>query len=472
MAAKANLAKSSAYFGVVPREIREEIMVKSLIRKFLQKVDCWSAKMLLYTGSLQLIKFVLIGVEAYWCQDYLLVFFIVAYVANGLLASSHGARVRVQGNDSPTFNVLNYGAIGDGKQDDTLAFSKAWSDVCNSSNDTPTLVVPLGKTFLVKSILFKGPCKSTRIHVEVQGNIVAPDSIDEWGECQSNTWLQFEYVDNLIVDGQGVIDGRGSIWWNKASIINHDAMINALRFQSCNGFQLRGLTHKDSPGSHITLSGANNSTISNVNIIAPEDSPNTDGIDISSSTNLQILHSTIATGDDCIAMGSHTSQIYISNITCGPGHGISVGSLGKDGAEAKVEEIHVRNCTFINSSNGARIKTWQGGSGYARNITYDDIILTDVNNPIIIDQYYCFGQCKIQPLAVAVSNVKFSGFHGTSSSKAAITLNCSQTVPCTNIQMADIDIAPFISTINITSFCESAQVQEDSSVVPHVNCNK
>jgi len=30
----------------------------------------------------------------------------------------------------------------------------------------------------------------------------------------------------------------------------------------------------------------------------------------------------------------------------------------------------------------------QGGSGYARKITYEEIILEDVQNSIIIDQFY------------------------------------------------------------------------------------
>lgn len=32
---------------------------------------------------------------------------------------------------------------------------------------------------------------------------------------------------------------------------------------------------------------------------------------------------------------------------------------------------------------------WQGGSGYARNILFETINLAAVDNPILIDQYYC-----------------------------------------------------------------------------------
>lgn len=37
----------------------------------------------------------------------------------------------------------------------------------------------------------------------------------------------------------------------------------------------------------------------------------------------------------------------------------SIGSLGERGSTATVRGIHTRNCTFIGSQNGARIKTWQ-----------------------------------------------------------------------------------------------------------------
>ncbi|XP_021751957.1 uncharacterized protein LOC110717540 [Chenopodium quinoa] len=385
-------------------------------------------------------------------EDYRLVLFIVANIATSFL----GIRVTNAQKSPSTFNVLDYGAKGDGQQDDTQAFAKAWIDACDAGGDSTTLVVPQGKTFLIKSIAFKGPCQSTSIHIQIQGNIEAPSSIDQWNKCEDNNWLHFESIDNLFVEGQGVIDSRGSIWWTKAPIINELGSCNrptTMTFFNCNGLQLSGVTSKDCPGNHITMLGSNNSTINNINLIAPQDSHNTDGIDISSTSNLQNLNSFIGTGDDCVAIGSDTLWINITNITCGPGHGISVGSLGRDGAEAKVEQIHVKNCTFRNTSNGARIKTWQGGNGYARQITYEDIILENVQNPIIIDQYYCisYSNCANQSSAVAVSDITFNGFQGTSATDEAITVKCSEAIPCNNIVMETVNIAASDPSKKITS---------------------
>ena len=70
------------------------------------------------------------------------------------------------------------------------------------------------------------------------------------------------------------------------------------------------------------------------------------------------------------------------------GNGISFGSLRMNGGRVQVEAIHVDSCSFKETQNRARIKTWQGGSGHARNITFNSIKFYDTENPIIIDQYY------------------------------------------------------------------------------------
>ena len=127
-----------------------------------------------------------------------------------------------------------------------------------------------------------------------------------------------------------------------------------------------------------------------VHIIAPENSPNTDGIHIGSSSNIEITDSTIATGDDCVSMSPGSKNINIRNVTCGPGHGISVGSLGGGPNEEDVSGLTVTDCTFIGTQNGLRVKTWaKPYPGNVFNLTFEDIIMENVNNPIIIDQQYC-----------------------------------------------------------------------------------
>lgn len=138
--------------------------------------------------------------------------------------------------------------------------------------------------------------------------------------------------------------------------------------------------------------------INNITISAPADSPNTDGIHISNSSYIKISNSAIGTGDDCISLGPGSKNISISQVYCGPGHGISVGSLGKYPKEDDVVGLTIRNCTFNGTSNGLRVKTWAPSqASTASDFTFQDIAMNSVENPILIDQNYCpHGSCKQQ----------------------------------------------------------------------------
>lgn len=46
--------------------------------------------------------------------------------------------------------------------------------------------------------------------LQLQGTIVAP-SRDAWNG--NDKWIQFSEINGLIIDGGGLIDGRGSSWW-------------------------------------------------------------------------------------------------------------------------------------------------------------------------------------------------------------------------------------------------------------------
>jgi polygalacturonase len=73
---------------------------------------------------------------------------------------------------------------------------------------------------------------------------------------------------------------------------------------------------------HIVIDKCNNVRVQEVKISAAGNSPNTDGIHVELSSSVNILNSNIATGDDCISIGPGTTNLWIEDIVCGPGHGI------------------------------------------------------------------------------------------------------------------------------------------------------
>ncbi|KAG7981030.1 hypothetical protein I3843_05G212100 [Carya illinoinensis] len=358
------------------------------------------------------------------------------------------------------FDVVRYGAFGNGKTDDSQAFLRAWSDVCKASRarGIPTLVIPRGKVFLLKPVTFLGPCNSNIVIVLVEGTIIAPQNTQEWKD--KSKWIQFSNIDGLVINGDGHIDGQGYAWW-KSCFPNKESWgcknrPTALHFNKCNGLQLSELSHLNSPRNHISISSCDGVHISHLNIFAPEESPNTDGIDISTSRNIEIKNSVIQTGDDCVAINQGSSYINISSVACGPGHGISIGSLGKNGNYETVEEVHVRDCNFTGTQNGARIKTWKGGSGYARKIIFENIRVRNSQNPIIIDQNYDpFGRNAGSQKAVKVSEVTFKNVRGTAAEELAIDLICSQGMGCTNILLDNIDIQSSIPGKRTYSRCNN-----------------
>ncbi|CDP20789.1 unnamed protein product [Coffea canephora] len=333
------------------------------------------------------------------------------------------------GGLAAVFNVTGFGAIGDGIHDDTEAFSQAWEAACSNGGGSSSVIVPAGRTFLLSPVNFEGPCYSSNVHFQISHFFQEND--------------------------QGC---------NRPK---------ALHIHKCDGLQLRGLHHVNSPKSHISINKCNGVSISGLNILAPENSPNTDGIDVSESTHVLISDSIIQTGDDCVAINSGSSDIQMTNVSCGPGHGISVGSLGGNGSYATVEQVNVTKCNFQGTQNGIRIKTWPGGSGYARNISFEDITLQDVENPIIIDQFYCKGEFKYEdkpsPSAVQVSHVTYQGVNGSSSSEKAIQLFCSESKGCTDIKMQQINITSAIPRAKTYAICKNAY-GESSSTSPLVPC--
>lgn len=116
-----------------------------------------------------------------------------------------------------------------------------------------------------------------------------------------------------------------------------------------------------------------------------------------------------------------------------------------------MENIQVSDVKFINTTNGARIKTWQGSNGYARNTTFQNIQFNAAD-------------------AVKISDVKFMHLSGTSSGKTTISLICSETDSCTGILMRNVTILPEKRGDKAGVSCVNAHGRCEGNVLPEVPC--
>ncbi|CAL5444093.1 unnamed protein product [Camellia sinensis] len=358
---------------------------------------------------------------------------------------------------------------------DTLAFVEAWNRTCNAESEDASMVVPEGMTFLVYPMAFVGPCNPTYITFLLSGTIIAPHNPEAWKGRNLGQWLTFQDVNGLGVSGPGKIDGRGQGWWD-ISCKRHPQSPGCgklaptvLSFTECNQFSISNILIVNSPQTHILVTGCNNVMIDSLSIKSPETSPNTDGIHISHSTGVFVSNTDIGSGDDCVSIGDYTSHIDITDVNCGPGHGVSIGSLGRSGNEVRVENINVNRVNFNKTSNGVRIKTWQVGRGHVRRVVFKNINFTDVKNPIIINQNYrdVKNARKRMKTGVEISHVRYSGTFGTSKTEVAINLDCSQAVPCTNILLDTVELESSSPGKRVISFCNNAYGNATGVVKPN-----
>ncbi|CAN4084592.1 unnamed protein product [Withania somnifera] len=274
------------------------------------------------------------------------------------------------------FDVTKFGATTNG--DISKVLMDAFKEACAATSPS-TIVIPKG-TYPMNQVKLQGPCKAP-LELQVQATLI------------------FNFLTNSTI---------------------------------------RDITSKDSKMFHVNVNGCKNLTFIGVKITAPQESINTDGIHVARSSNVNITYCEIGTGDDRISIGDELEQLHITKVTCGPGHGISVGSLGKTPGEKPVVGVYVKNCTFINTDNGVRVKTWPAShQGVVTHLHFEDIIVQNVSNPVVIDQVYCpYNQCNKDISKVSIKNVR-----GTSRTQDTVPLLCKKGVPCEGVEVGDIDIS-------------------------------
>lgn len=218
---------------------------------------------------------------------------------------------------------------------------------------------------------------------------------------------------------------------------------------------------------------------------------NTDGLDVGAS-NVAITNGQIYNGDDAIAIQSGAHNVLFQNNVIGfETHGMSVGSLGQNQADyANVSNIRFDNNVVSGGLYAARFKSWIGGQGLARNITWSNNRLYNVTFPIQVTQRYSNqGSAQTQLYSGATSgrpnnssvvleNITFANFTGSMNSfhpgdgscvtdpcwynagydnltqTETIIIECNQLESCSNITFSNIEVTPQ-NSLPATQICVS-----------------
>lgn len=198
---------------------------------------------------------------------------------------------------------------------------------------------------------------------------------------------------DLRIGGPGKIDGQGEAWWRayraKELTLRRPQLI---LLDHCERIELSGFTSINPPNTHVALRLCREVTIRDITLDAPDDSPNTDGLNLS-GRNYLIERCRISTGDDNIVVLTHSAKDWappvcenfvIRDCALGFGHGLSIGSYTGGGIRGLLAE----RITFDATSSGIRLKAARDRGGLVEDLTYRDITMRGVKNPVFISSYY------------------------------------------------------------------------------------
>nr|GEW00241.1 ribonuclease H-like domain-containing protein [Tanacetum cinerariifolium] len=106
------------------------------------------------------------SITGYYVQLVTLVLVFLTHMLLSTLCAFSSTKISLVSNT--IFDVMKYGARGDGKTNDSPAYMNAWKETCQEQgNKRSILVIPKERAFLLRPISSNGPCKPSSIFVQV-----------------------------------------------------------------------------------------------------------------------------------------------------------------------------------------------------------------------------------------------------------------------------------------------------------------
>ncbi|MDP9035171.1 MAG: glycosyl hydrolase family 28 protein, partial [Myxococcota bacterium] len=289
-------------------------------------------------------------------------------------------------------------------------------------------------------------------------------------------------VPNAAIVGDGVIDGRGgepmlgatTTWWDVAQGAKTAGMNQScptlIQVKGAQNFTLYKITLHNSPNFHVTL-GSKGFVVWGVTIITPSAATNslgraltasyarnTDGIDPSGASDGYIVFSKISDGDDQIAIkaggAGPVSNVVIAHNHFGSGHGMSIGSETANG----VSNIAVYDLSIdgslpnngMSNLSGIRIKSDASRGGLVSHVTYTDVCVRSLANPIFLDTHYTTAPGSLIP---TYTGIVIRDFHSLASTIApAVMLNGYDASHPLGIALDDVVVDGIVPSKAMASF--------------------
>ncbi|KAJ8957032.1 hypothetical protein NQ317_008339 [Molorchus minor] len=179
------------------------------------------------------------------------------------------------------------------------------------------------------------------------------------------------------------LDGQGNKYWDGKGSSGGKTKPKFFRIEATGSSVFKSINLDNCPRQCVSIGNSDGLTISDWTIdssAGDSKGKNTDGFDISSSSNIVIENTVVKNQDDCIAV-NHGSDMKFTGLTCSGGHGLSlsVGQSKTDSSANTVSNIVFSDSTVTDSRNGIHIKTHSdAASGSIKDVTYSNIKLSGI----------------------------------------------------------------------------------------------
>ena len=210
----------------------------------------------------------------------------------------------------PTFDVLKYGAKGDGVTPDTTAIQRAIDDASAAGKGAQVLIRG-GRRYLIGSLTLR---PGIDFHLADDAELVASSRREDYGGIevapyggQYSTLISAVEAHGLRISGTGRINGRSrefmdhydklDEWWRPK-----DWRARIIVLTSSKDVEVRDIRIEDTPEWALHLLGCEGALVEGVAIRNDMEIPNSDGIDADHCRDVEIRKCNIVCGDDAISV--------------------------------------------------------------------------------------------------------------------------------------------------------------------------